>query len=118
MKPAAIRLLAFGPIVVLLSSAPGHGQFGGPPPPPKAQPRMEAVAETKLLQNGLAHANVRGLERTLTEKPAEAQAWTFARGQQQAGRAQQDGAADDHRTGHDDLPSGTATWTSSPCTRT
>ena len=39
------------------------------------------MAETKLLMNGLAHANFRGLERLLTEKPAEAQAWTFARGQ-------------------------------------
>ena len=30
---------------------------------------------------GLAHANFRGLEKHLTPKPADAQAWIFARGQ-------------------------------------
>jgi hypothetical protein len=47
----------------------------------KAAPRLEPVAETKLLMEGLAGANMRGLANLLREKPADAQAWTFARGQ-------------------------------------
>src|SRR5262245_51174865 len=47
----------------------------------KASPRPEAVAETKLLMEGLAEANLRGLGKLLREKPADAEAWAFARGQ-------------------------------------
>jgi hypothetical protein len=46
-----------------------------------ATPAPEPVAETKLLMNGLAAANLRGLGKTLRDKPAEAEAWAFARGQ-------------------------------------
>ncbi|VTT99901.1 hypothetical protein : Uncharacterized protein OS=Blastopirellula marina DSM 3645 GN=DSM3645_10037 PE=4 SV=1: Cytochrom_C_2 [Gemmataceae bacterium] len=46
-----------------------------------ATPTPEPVAETKLLMNGLAAANLRGLGRTLRDKPTEAEAWAFARGQ-------------------------------------
>ena len=52
-----------------------------PQQPAKVQPKLEPVAETRLLMEGLAHANFRGLERLLAEKPAEVKAWTFARGQ-------------------------------------
>ena len=59
-----------------------------PQPQPQTQspasrpvPRLEAVAETRLLMEGLANANFRGLERLLKEKPATNDAWTFARGQ-------------------------------------
>jgi hypothetical protein len=48
---------------------------------PKFVPKLEPVAETRLLMEGLAHANFRGLERLLRQKPAEAEAWVFARGQ-------------------------------------
>jgi hypothetical protein len=47
----------------------------------KPSPRLEAVAETKLLMEGLAEANLRGLGKLLREKPADAEAWAFARGQ-------------------------------------
>src|SRR2546422_43142 len=50
-------------------------------PAPRFTPRLEPVAETRLLMEGLAHANFRGLERLLKKKPDEAEAWTFARGQ-------------------------------------
>ena len=50
-------------------------------PAPKSKPRLEPVAETRLLMEGLAHANFRGLERLLSQKPADVQTWTFARGQ-------------------------------------
>lgn len=51
------------------------------PAPTKITPKLEAIAETKLLMEGLAHANFRGMEQILNQKPAQAQSWTFARGQ-------------------------------------
>ena len=47
----------------------------------KAAPKLEPVAETKLLMEGLAAANMRGLANLLRDKPADADAWKFARGQ-------------------------------------
>jgi hypothetical protein len=47
----------------------------------KASPKPEPVAETKLLMEGLASPNMRGLANLLRDKPADAEAWTFARGQ-------------------------------------
>jgi hypothetical protein len=46
-----------------------------------ATPRLEAVAETRLLMDGLARSNVRGLEKLLKDKELSDEAWTFARGQ-------------------------------------
>src|SRR5262245_45628618 len=51
------------------------------PAPARFQPKLEAVAETKLLMEGLAAANFRGLDRMLRHKPDGADAWAFARGQ-------------------------------------
>jgi hypothetical protein len=51
------------------------------PPAAKAPPKLEAVAETRLLMDGLAQANFRGLDRLLRQQPADAEAWAFARGQ-------------------------------------
>ncbi len=48
---------------------------------PRVSPKLEPVAETKLLMEAMAHANFRGLERLLRQKPADVQTWTFARGQ-------------------------------------
>ena len=48
---------------------------------PRIQPKPEAIAETRLLMEGLNLANFRGLERLLTARPASTDAWTFARGQ-------------------------------------
>jgi hypothetical protein len=42
---------------------------------------LKAVAETRLLMEGVAVANFRGLERLLKEKPNSTEAWTYARGQ-------------------------------------
>ncbi len=50
-------------------------------PQAKFTPKLEPIAETKLIMEGLAHANFRGLERILAEKPAEEKSWIFARGQ-------------------------------------
>ena len=49
--------------------------------PTKMVPRFDPVAETKLLMEGLAHANYRGLEKNLKEKPGDAETWAFVRGQ-------------------------------------
>jgi hypothetical protein len=57
-----------------LSSA--HSQ-----PARKPIPRLEPVADTKLLMEGLASPNSRALGKLLAAKPKEAEAWDFARGQ-------------------------------------
>jgi len=50
-------------------------------PAPKAKPRLEPVAETRLLMEGLLQANFRGFERLLRQNPADVESWTFLRGQ-------------------------------------
>ena len=47
----------------------------------KAAVKLEPVAETKLLMEGLASPNLRGLAKLLHDKPKDAEAWGFARGQ-------------------------------------
>jgi hypothetical protein len=44
-------------------------------------PKFEALAETRLLMEGLTHSNYRSLHRLLKNKPADNETWTFARGQ-------------------------------------
>jgi Cytochrome C' len=79
MSASAPRIVLAGLALALLAGVRGHGQ--APAPGAKVTPRLEPVAETRLLMEGLAHANFRGLERLLAQPPADAQAWTFARGQ-------------------------------------
>ena len=54
---------------------------GSSQPARPAAPRLEPVAETKLLMEGLAHPNFKGVDRLLKAEPADADAWQFARGQ-------------------------------------
>jgi cytochrome c556 len=61
--------------VPVAQSQPAGGKAKQPAPKP------EAVAETKLLMEGLAATNLRGLAKILRDKPADAEAWSFARGQ-------------------------------------
>jgi cytochrome c556 len=51
------------------------------PQPAKKPPKLEPVAETKLLMEGLADPNTRALGKLLAAKPKDAEAWNFARGQ-------------------------------------
>jgi hypothetical protein len=53
------------------------------PNPPKAAPapKLEAVAETHLLMEGLALPNYSGLEKHLAQRPGDADSWNFTRGQ-------------------------------------
>jgi len=81
MNRSTPRLLGFTVVLVLTCAMAGHGQGPGKAGQPKVTPKLEPVAETKLLMEGLAHANFRGLEKLLSQPPAEVQSWTFARGQ-------------------------------------
>lgn len=71
--------------ILFLTAAAALGFVAPAVPQPAGSPRptmkLEAVAETRLLMEGLAQANFRGLERQLAKKPADADTWAFARGQ-------------------------------------
>jgi len=75
------RALSVLVLSVLVLAAPLSGQVLRPPANPPARPKLEAVAETRLLMEGLALSNYRGLERLLKEPPTDVETWTFARGQ-------------------------------------
>jgi hypothetical protein len=47
----------------------------------KASPKLEPVAETKLLMAGIAEPNLRGIGQILKNKPKDVEGWAFARGQ-------------------------------------
>ena len=49
--------------------------------PARPAPKLEPVAETRLLMEGLNSANFKGMERLLKDKPADGETWTFVRGQ-------------------------------------
>jgi hypothetical protein len=44
-------------------------------------PKLEPLAETRLVMEGIAQANFRGLEKHLREQPADVETWTYVRGQ-------------------------------------
>jgi hypothetical protein len=77
MKRTGI-LLALASIFLVADAAAPQAQRRREP---ARTPKPEAVAETRLLMEGLNLANYRGLEKLLKDKPADADAWTFARGQ-------------------------------------
>ncbi len=83
--------LGLGTMVAVAGTASRALQPAGraqPPPasaPPAATttrivPKFEAVAETRLLMEGLALPNYQSLERLLAQQPDD-DTWTFARGQ-------------------------------------
>jgi len=73
--------LAFALLAILAGVLPPAASQTGPRPAGKFNPKLEPVAETKLLMEGLAHPNFRGMEKLLKQKPGDAQAWQFVRGQ-------------------------------------
>ena len=73
-----LRSVAIGVLLLTTAIVPGLGQNTGAG---KIVPKLEPIAETRLLMEGLAHANFRGLERNLTKKPIDDPSWLFARGQ-------------------------------------
>jgi hypothetical protein len=79
---AVCALVTLAGILVLVW--PGRSQ--NPPAPSmqlggKITPKLEPVAETKLLMEGLLHPNFRGLAKLFHQKAPDGQAWTFGRGQ-------------------------------------
>jgi hypothetical protein len=76
-----VRLLALSALAAVLLTMPGISQT---PPAKKSQrftPKLEPVAETKLLMEGMAHPNFQSLEKTLKSDDIDKESWTFARGQ-------------------------------------
>ena len=67
--------------IVLALSIPAMVYSQGSPLPKTNRVKLEAVAETHLLMEGLLEANFRGLNRLLKEAPPDQATWTFARGQ-------------------------------------
>lgn len=51
------------------------------PKPAAPAPKLEAVAETKLLMEAMAQPNYASLEKHLAQRPADADSWAFTRGQ-------------------------------------
>jgi hypothetical protein len=77
-----VRLLALAALAAVLLSMPGISQT--PPNTKKTQrftPKLEPVAETKLLMEGMAHPNFQALEKTLIGENIDKESWTIARGQ-------------------------------------
>jgi cytochrome c556 len=74
------RILLLAAALLLAIAAPALTQPKGKPAARPA-PKLEPVAETRLLMEGLNLSNFRGLERLLKDKPADVEAWTFIRGQ-------------------------------------
>jgi hypothetical protein len=71
-------------LAALLLAVAAHGQPPRPLIPSNEKlppPKLEPVAEAKLLMEGLAKPNFDALGKLLTDKPADADGWTFARGQ-------------------------------------
>jgi len=76
------RLVPLAVVVGFLClTADATPQPPGAKSPARPKPKLEAVAETKLLMEALLSTNQRGLSRNLGQQPPDAQAWVFARGQ-------------------------------------
>lgn len=75
-------VLAGGIVATSLSAQTRRAPERLPPPEAKFTPKFEALAETKLLMEGLAQANYRAVEKHLQGKgPQDVDTWMFARGQ-------------------------------------
>jgi hypothetical protein len=90
-----LRATVLGAVACLLLATAGEAQVGTRPPirtpgrpapnslPARTTfvPKFEALAETRLLMEGLAHSNYQSLNRLLKEPPRDVDTWIFARGQ-------------------------------------
>jgi hypothetical protein len=91
IHPVIFRAGASVALASLLLVTSGEAQVPSRPPPRPGDktkaaptafvPKFEVLAETRLLMEGLAHSNYRGLQRLLKNKPADHDTWIFARGQ-------------------------------------
>jgi hypothetical protein len=75
-------ILAGGIVVTSLSAQAQRATERLPSPGVPFTPKFEALAETKLLMEGLAQSNYRAVEKHLQGKgPPDGDTWMFARGQ-------------------------------------
>lgn len=74
MIRSAVLLLA---LALVSLPTPGSAQRLAAP----FTPRFEAVADTRLLMEGMLNANYRSVGKLLKNKPADRETWVFARGQ-------------------------------------
>ena len=70
------RSLLFAGVAALVLPMAGSSQPARP-----AAPRLEPVAETKLIMEGLADPNLKAVDRRLKADPADAEEWKLVRGQ-------------------------------------
>ena len=78
IRSAYFRAAALLALALVSLPTPGAAQRPAPTP---FTPRFEAVAETRLLMEGMVHTNYRSLQKLLKDKPADRDTWIFARGQ-------------------------------------
>jgi hypothetical protein len=77
-KWVALTLVMAAALACAVSST---GAPKAPSAPVKPPPKLDAVAETKLLMDGLNQSNFRGMEKLLSQKPDDVETWKFIRGQ-------------------------------------
>jgi hypothetical protein len=78
----SVQLAAVVLLGALLAGTPGAAQVRRVPVPTTTfTPKFEAVAETRLLMEGLTNANYRSVNKLLKNRPGDVDTWTFARGQ-------------------------------------
>lgn len=81
-KASIVRGGVMVALAVLLLTTGGSAQVIRVQPKTETfTPKFEALAETRLLMEGLAQSNYRSVHRLLKEKPADMETWVFARGQ-------------------------------------
>jgi hypothetical protein len=84
LHPVRLTLLVLTAGLALSASAQQPNRTPAPlsnAPRPAPTPKLEAVAETKLLMVGFVHPNYSGLEKQLAQRPPDPESWGFARGQ-------------------------------------
>src|SRR5438552_1751055 len=75
-----MRRVRFLAAFAILAAACLLAPFAQSQPAKSKSPKLEPIAETKLLMNGIADPNFKGLGKMFAEKPKDDDAWAFARG--------------------------------------
>jgi hypothetical protein len=84
IRLALLALAAAGTISSPATSQPpasSRARVSSSVPAKGGDPKLVPVAETKIVMEGIAHANFQGLERILQSREIDAESWGFARGQ-------------------------------------
>lgn len=77
-----LRIVMLGVTALAAGQLPQPQRVQQPPATTgKVAPKLEPIAETKLLMEGLAQPNYKGVEKILVKQPQDAQQWVYGRGQ-------------------------------------